>query len=215
MEHSLSKVRLWSIWKKGCNHPIWAQISQTSFDSESFDSFKICQDLEAVPIMKSAPNSISYIHEFLRILSHLLSIFSRVRKQISGLFKFNKPLTSAAHWSAIVSPGAMPWFADQGSIHLLPTACPKPAPQAAAHRVAVAAEPKLTAWLAPSPLARCVITEPLSPSPEPPPAAARNAAMCSPEPAVFRHFLGSPCQSSQLREVAVPSRMSMFQSHHY
>jgi hypothetical protein len=49
-------VELWSIWKKSYNQPISAQISQTSFDSESFDYFTIRGDLEEVAIMKSVPN---------------------------------------------------------------------------------------------------------------------------------------------------------------
>jgi hypothetical protein len=47
--------------------------SQTSFDSESFGSFKIRKYLEEVSIMKSVPNLISYLHKFYRIFIPFLS----------------------------------------------------------------------------------------------------------------------------------------------
>jgi hypothetical protein len=104
MEHSFSKVELWSIWNKSCNRPIWAQINQTNFDSESFEYFKIRGDLEKVAIIKSVPNSISYIHKISRFFLVAYLFFS-ARKLISGLFIIKKPLCSGAHLSVSLSPG--------------------------------------------------------------------------------------------------------------
>jgi hypothetical protein len=64
--------------------------SQTSFDSESFGSFKIRKYLEEVSIMKSVPNLISYLHKFYRIFIPFLS-FSPRWKLISEALEFGKP----------------------------------------------------------------------------------------------------------------------------
>jgi hypothetical protein len=48
---------------------------QASFDSESFEYFKIRGDLEEDVIRKSVPNLIYYLHEFSGSFPHLLSIF--------------------------------------------------------------------------------------------------------------------------------------------
>jgi hypothetical protein len=92
MEQSLYKVELWSIWEKSFNQPIGAQISQTSFDSESFEYFKIHGDLEDFAIMKSVPNCISYLHDFFRIFIPFLAIFL-CEKLILG-FVFNPLITA-------------------------------------------------------------------------------------------------------------------------
>jgi hypothetical protein len=83
MEHSLYKLELWLICKMSCNQPIWAQISQTGFDVESFKYFKIRGESEKVAMMKHVPNQIYYHHEILRIFPQLLSIFL-VRKTVFG-----------------------------------------------------------------------------------------------------------------------------------
>jgi hypothetical protein len=48
---------------------------QASFDSESFEYFKILRDLEEDVISKSVPNWIYYLHKFFWSFPHLLSIF--------------------------------------------------------------------------------------------------------------------------------------------
>jgi hypothetical protein len=75
MVNSLSKMELSWICNRCCNQLIWAHFSQTSFDSESFEYFKIHGDLEEDVIRKSVPNWISYLHEFFRSFPHMLSIF--------------------------------------------------------------------------------------------------------------------------------------------
>jgi hypothetical protein len=61
------------------------QSTQTRFDLESLEYFKICGDLEEVAIMKSVPNWISYIHKFYRIFIPFLSFPPRW-KLISEIF---------------------------------------------------------------------------------------------------------------------------------
>jgi hypothetical protein len=75
MVNYLSKMELSWICNRCCNQLIWAHFSQTSFDSESFEYFKIRGDLEEDVIRKSVPNWISYLHEFFRSFPYLLSIF--------------------------------------------------------------------------------------------------------------------------------------------
>jgi hypothetical protein len=42
---------------------------------DSFDSFKIYEDLENVSIIKHVPNYIYYLHELSKIFIHFLSMF--------------------------------------------------------------------------------------------------------------------------------------------
>jgi hypothetical protein len=65
----------WSICNGCSNKVIWAQICQTSYDSESFDYFKICEDLEEMSMMKSVPDLISHLQEFCQMFPHYVSIF--------------------------------------------------------------------------------------------------------------------------------------------
>jgi hypothetical protein len=91
---------LHKIWSNGCsNKLIWAEISQTSFDSKSCDYFKIYEELEEVSMIKSVPNLISYPQEFSQVFPHLVTIFL-VRKAI---FENFRNMESTDRWGPPIS----------------------------------------------------------------------------------------------------------------
>jgi hypothetical protein len=61
MDHSLSKVELWSIQKKSYNQPIWAQN---------------CTNSVWLAITKVVPNYTFFLHDFFWIFSQFLVIFT-------------------------------------------------------------------------------------------------------------------------------------------
>jgi hypothetical protein len=103
-----------------CNNKlIRAQISQTNFDSESFDYFKICEELKEVSMMKSVPNLISYLQQFSQIFLTLY-LFFLCEKLFLNISEKGKALTCGACLSAAKPPCAVPRLAARGGTAIAP-----------------------------------------------------------------------------------------------
>jgi hypothetical protein len=75
MDHSLTQVELWSIWKKSCNQHVWAQ---NCTNSVWLGIFRLPQNpwrIRRSCNYKSFPNYTFFLHKFSGNFSHPLTIF--------------------------------------------------------------------------------------------------------------------------------------------